>query len=105
MKITPTPSSIPLFQAAHLARFRANFASVPAVALPSPIAATEGVLVETYERGASVARYMARRAPFNPQIVAAGVDAYLKMLLSDGFIHTGERGREREREMGGGRGE
>ena len=75
-------------EAAHLARFRSNFNGVAAVALPAPIAATEAVLIESFERGASVARYMARRAPFNPQIVAAGVDAYLKMLLTDNFVHT-----------------
>ena len=38
--------------------------------------------------GHSVARYIANPAPCNTQIVALGVDAYLKMLLHDNFVHT-----------------
>ena len=35
-----------------------------------------------------MARYIANPAPCNTQIVALGVDAYLKMLLHDNFVHT-----------------
>ena len=35
-----------------------------------------------------MARYIANPAACNTQIVALGVDAYLKMLLHDNFVHT-----------------
>lgn len=38
--------------------------------------------------GKSVAKYIGNRSPRNTQIVALGVDAYLKMLLHDNFVHT-----------------
>ncbi len=48
-----------------------NFAPVRAsVTQPKPLFATEGVLVETFEPGQSVARYMGRHTPYNTDIVA-----------------------------------
>lgn len=38
--------------------------------------------------GQSVAKYIRNPAPFNTQVVALGVDTYLKMLLTDNFVHT-----------------
>lgn len=38
--------------------------------------------------GQSVAKYIQNPAPFNTQVVALGVDTYLKMLLTDNFVHT-----------------
>lgn len=38
--------------------------------------------------GQGVAKYIKNPAPFNTQIVALGVDTYLKMLLEDNFVHT-----------------
>jgi aarF domain-containing kinase len=84
-------------EAAHLRRMGRNFAAVrDSVTLPAPVAGydgAEGVLVESFERGESVAAYMRKSAPgaasFNPQIVALGVDAYLKMLLHDNFVVRG----------------
>lgn len=79
-------------EAAHVRRFGRNFASVsssvvwPTIVESVPPSAS--VLVESFERGDSVTRYMRAPAPFNPQIVALGVDAYLKMLLADNFVHT-----------------
>ena len=35
-----------------------------------------------------MAKYIRQPAPFNTQIVALGVDTYLKMLLTDNFVHT-----------------
>jgi predicted unusual protein kinase regulating ubiquinone biosynthesis (AarF/ABC1/UbiB family) len=49
---------------------------------------SQQVLVETYEPGQSVAQYMKRRTPINAHIVGLGVDAFLKMLLVDNFVHT-----------------
>ncbi len=92
-------------EAAHLRRMGRNFAAVrDSVTLPTPIAGyddAEGCLVESFERGESVAAYMRKSAPgaasFNPQIVALGVDAYLKMLLHDNFV-VRERKKEERRE-------
>lgn len=79
-------------EAEHIRRFCRNFAPVAAsVVFPSvveDVPPSASVLVETFERGSSVTRYMRAPAPFNPQIVALGVDAYLKMLLADNFVHT-----------------
>lgn len=48
-----------------------NFASVRAsVTQPEPLFATEAVLIETFEPGESVARYMGRTTPYNTAIVA-----------------------------------
>lgn len=38
--------------------------------------------------GESVQKYIRQPASFNTQIVALGVDTYLKMLLEDNFVHT-----------------
>ena len=38
--------------------------------------------------GESVAKYIRGTSPYNTQIVALGVDTYLKMLLADNFVHT-----------------
>ena len=88
-------------EAAHLRRMGANFAPVrDSVTLPIAVPGydeAEGCLVESFERGESVAAYMRKSAPgaasFNPQIVALGVDAYLKMLLHDNFVVREGRGR------------
>lgn len=48
----------------------------------------EAVLVESFEAGRSVAQYMRRFTSLNTSIVSLGVDAYLKMLLADNFVHT-----------------
>jgi hypothetical protein len=46
------------------------------------------VLVETFEPGASIAYHIACPSPLNTQVVALGVDTFLKMLLTDNFVHT-----------------
>lgn len=61
------------------------------------------MLVESYEEGASVAVFMKEPAAINTQIVALGVDAYLKMLLTDNFVHTDlHPGAQRRRGQGRG---
>lgn len=42
--------------------------------------------MESYEAGASVAAFIHNPHPQNTQIVALGVDTYLKMLLQDNFV-------------------
>lgn len=36
--------------------------------------------------GESVAKYIRQPSPYNTEIVALGVDTYLKMLLADNFV-------------------
>lgn len=50
--------------------------------------ATASVLVESFEEGRSVSHYIRNPSAINTQIVGLGVDAYLKMLLKDNFVHT-----------------
>jgi aarF domain-containing kinase len=78
-------------EAAHLTRFYSNFKSLSStVIVPKPIRGMtrEAVLVETFEPGLSVAKFIRQPAPCNTKIVSIGVDTYLKMLLSDNFVHT-----------------
>ncbi|KAK9819987.1 hypothetical protein WJX72_004814 [[Myrmecia] bisecta] len=78
-------------EAAHLRRFYNNFAAVRnSVTPPYPLPGyeTEAVLIETYEPGDSVSKYIRSPTPFNTKIVGLGVDTYLKMLLEDNFVHT-----------------
>lgn len=55
---------------------------------PVPRLVSSTVLVETFEPGRSVAAYMKEASSINTQIVGLGVDAFLKMLLVDNFVHT-----------------
>ncbi|PSC71628.1 putative serine threonine-kinase abkC isoform A [Micractinium conductrix] len=78
-------------EAAHLRRAFANFSSVTSsVHVPRTVEGycTEDVLVESFEAGQSVANFIRTPHPQNTQIVALGVDTYLKMLLQDNFVHT-----------------
>lgn len=78
-------------EAVHAQRFADNFEGIKhrtTVPRPVPGFVHSTVLVETFEEGHSVARYMKQPGPLNTQIVALGVDAYLKMLLKDNFVHT-----------------
>jgi aarF domain-containing kinase len=58
--------------------------------VPAPwvLLVSEGVIVESFEAGGSVSRYIANPGPINTAIVAVGVDLYLKMLLHEGFVHS-----------------
>lgn len=60
---------------------RLCFHALPQVCTPRLVRgfATAGVLIETFEPGESVARYMKTPGPMNTQIVALGVDTYLKV--------------------------
>ena len=69
-------------EAAHVRRFYDNFLPLAdAVVVPRLISGyqSEAVLVETYEPGESVARYIRAPAPWNTAIVSLGVDTYLKV--------------------------
>lgn len=49
---------------------------------------SESVLVESFEAGEAVSRYIQAPASINSSIVSAGVEIYLKMLLHEGFVHS-----------------
>ena len=42
--------------------------------------------VGCWPTGESVAKYIRQASPYNTQIVALGIDTYLKMLLHDNFV-------------------
>jgi predicted unusual protein kinase regulating ubiquinone biosynthesis (AarF/ABC1/UbiB family) len=78
-------------EAIHALRFHNNFQGVrSSVVIPRPLPGlvSPTVLVETYEAGRSVATYMKEATAINTHIVGLGVDAFLKMLLVDNFVHT-----------------
>jgi aarF domain-containing kinase len=73
-------------EAAHLERFYLNFSN-SSITTPKPLWASEAVLIETFEQGQSVAKFMGKPGRFNAEIVSLGVDCYLSMLLRDRFVH------------------
>ncbi|KAL2475449.1 Protein kinase superfamily protein [Abeliophyllum distichum] len=80
-------------EAAHLSRFIYNFRSWKDVSFPKPVypLVHPAVLVETFEHGESVSRYVDNHEG-NERIKSAlahiGTHALLKMLLVDNFVHA-----------------
>lgn len=58
--------------------------------MPRPVAGlvSESVYAMEWVDGAGVAAYMRQPSAINTEIVALGVDTYVKMLLADNFVHT-----------------
>ncbi|KAL3691248.1 hypothetical protein R1sor_004899 [Riccia sorocarpa] len=79
-------------EAAHLSRFIYNFRRWKDVSFPKPLypLVHPAVLVETYEHGESVARYVERpgKTRVNSALAHIGTHTLLKMLLVDNFIHA-----------------
>ncbi|KAL2622671.1 hypothetical protein R1flu_002876 [Riccia fluitans] len=79
-------------EAAHLSRFIYNFRRWKDVSFPKPLypLVHPAVLVETYEHGESVARYVDRpeKTRLNSALAHIGTHTLLKMLLVDNFIHA-----------------
>ncbi|EFJ17307.1 hypothetical protein SELMODRAFT_420999 [Selaginella moellendorffii] len=79
-------------EAAHLSRFLYNFRSWKDVSFPKPLypLVHPAVLVETYERGESVSRFVdsPKRSHINSALAHIGTHTLLKMLLVDNFIHA-----------------
>ncbi|KAL2612019.1 hypothetical protein R1flu_023711 [Riccia fluitans] len=78
-------------EAENLARFQKNFESLNStVVFPKLIhdLVSEGVIVESFENGSALHQFLRHRSSLNTQIAAVGVDTYLKMLLTDNFVHT-----------------
>ncbi|KAL8214685.1 hypothetical protein R6Q57_004134 [Mikania cordata] len=80
-------------EAAHLSRFIYNFRSWRDVSFPKPVypLVHPAVLVETFEQGESVSRYVDElegHIRLKSSLAHIGTHALLKMLLVDNFIHA-----------------
>ncbi|KAH7416274.1 hypothetical protein KP509_14G083600 [Ceratopteris richardii] len=79
-------------EAAHLSRFLYNFRHWKDVSFPRPLypLVHPAVLVETYEQGESVSRFveLPERTKINSTLAHIGTHTLLKMLLVDNFIHA-----------------
>ena len=79
-------------EASNLRLFNANFASWRQVSFPKPIEhlVQPAVLVETFEEGASIAKFLqAEDSPYVRRVIAdLGCKALLKMMLADNFVHA-----------------
>ncbi|KAL7617925.1 hypothetical protein Lser_V15G04495 [Lactuca serriola] len=80
-------------EAAHLSRFIYNFRSWKDVSFPKPVypLVHPAVLVETFEHGESVTRYvddLEGQVRLKSSLAHIGTHALLKMLLVDNFIHA-----------------
>uniref|UniRef100_A0A0D3GSB9 ABC1 atypical kinase-like domain-containing protein n=1 Tax=Oryza barthii TaxID=65489 RepID=A0A0D3GSB9_9ORYZ len=80
-------------EAAHLSRFIYNFRRWRHVSFPKPLypLVHPSVLVETFENGESVSRFMDEiegNARMKRDLAHIGTYAFLKMLLEDNFIHA-----------------
>lgn len=80
-------------EAAHLSRFIYNFRRWKDVSFPKPVypLVHPAVLVETFEQGESVARYvddLEGHDRLKSSLAHIGTRALLKMLLADNFIHA-----------------
>lgn len=79
-------------EAAHLSRFLYNFRSWEDVSFPKPLypLVHPAVLVETFEQGESVSRFVeiSEKKRINSALAHIGTHTLLKMLLVDNFIHA-----------------
>eukprot|EP00249_Psilotum_nudum_P014006 c24616_g1_i1 orf=240-2204(+) len=79
-------------EAAHLSRFIYNFRRWKDVSFPKPLypLVHPAVLVETYEQGESVSRFVEQsdNNRINSALAHIGTHTLLKMLLVDNFIHA-----------------
>lgn len=80
-------------EAAHLSRFIYNFRRWRHVSFPKPLypLVHPSVLVETFENGESVSRFMDEiegNVRMKKDLAHIGTYAFLKMLLEDNFIHA-----------------
>lgn len=79
-------------EAAHLSRFLYNFRQWKDVSFPRPLypLVHPAVLVETYEQGESVSRFveLSEKNRINSALAHIGTHTLLKMLLVDNFIHA-----------------
>ncbi|GIL43566.1 hypothetical protein Vafri_1197 [Volvox africanus] len=77
-------------EAEHLQRFNANFRAWDNVRFPVPLYPLVGpdVLVESFEDGDLIMRYVRNPHRHNAILAQTGVDVFLNMMLRDNFIHA-----------------
>ncbi|KAK4118908.1 ABC1-domain-containing protein [Parathielavia appendiculata] len=78
-------------EAANLTRFRANFKDRTTAWFPFPYTdfCTRNILVEEFAHGIPLADFMANGGGvFQHDIASEGLDAFLRMLLLDNFVHA-----------------
>mmetsp|Transcript_17883 Transcript_17883/g.50062 ORF Transcript_17883/g.50062 Transcript_17883/m.50062 type:complete len:419 (+) Transcript_17883:176-1432(+) len=79
------------YEASNLFRFNFNFRGNRSVCFPVPIypLVMPDVLVETYEQGEPISKYVASPGlPVNKELAAIGCRTFLKMLLVDNYLHS-----------------
>ncbi|KAI3430417.1 hypothetical protein D9Q98_005012 [Chlorella vulgaris] len=78
-------------EAAHLEAFGKNFRHWRGVSFPQPAApplVSSEVLVETFEEGELISKYIGTDLKYNRKLADLGLHCYLKMLMKDNFIHA-----------------
>ncbi|KAK3950269.1 hypothetical protein QBC32DRAFT_346954 [Pseudoneurospora amorphoporcata] len=78
-------------EAANLSKFRKNFKDRTTAWFPYPYTefSTRNVLVEEFAHGIPLADFMANGGGvFQQEIASEGLDAFLRMLLLDNFVHA-----------------
>ncbi|RKP37020.1 hypothetical protein BJ085DRAFT_13857 [Dimargaris cristalligena] len=78
-------------EATNMLRFRRQFRDRPSTVFPHawPELCTRDVLVETFENAISLSVFLHNRGTdFDKRIAGMGLDAFLKMVIYDNFIHA-----------------
>lgn len=90
--MTPAGQQVDLsYEASNLFRFNFNFRGSRSVCFPVPVypLVMPDVLVETYEKGEPISKFVAAPDhPMNKDIASIGCRTYLKMLLVDNYLHS-----------------
>ncbi|KAM3609156.1 uncharacterized protein V6R79_010398 [Siganus canaliculatus] len=78
-------------EARNIERFRENFRNVDYIKFPTPLRpfVTRTILVETFEESEPISNYLSPKIPqeVKQRIAKMGVDAILKMVFVDNFVH------------------
>ena len=73
----------------NLLEFEKNFRKIDQIQFPIPIKSSKHVLLESFMRGIHLKDILKLKcAPFNDEIVQLGLQAIVKMILKDNFLHT-----------------
>ena len=78
-------------EAANMTKFRENFKARPRVKFATPYypLVSQNVLVESFEEGVSVAKFMeVKDGPWNHEIANLGLSSFLRMVLRHNFVHA-----------------
>ncbi|XP_077567282.1 putative aarF domain-containing protein kinase 2 [Stigmatopora nigra] len=80
------------FEAKNIERFRENFRNIDYVKFPTPLRpfVTRTILVETFEESEPISNYLGPETPpqVKEKIARMGVEALLKMVFVDNFVHA-----------------